>query len=122
AFAINLGGIASAMSLHLQRRQLVAQLLDHVAANAVLAQLGFDEAPSPRSVSIALLDPPAREREVVDEAELGQVIERLRYDRVRCTRPPQPTLDLPAAPRPNAQEACSDLEGCLHPGRCSLAG
>ena len=71
AFAIDLGGLASAMGLHLQRRQLVAQLLDHVAANAMLAQLGFDEAPAPRSVPIALLHPPPREGDVVDQAERG---------------------------------------------------
>ncbi len=71
AFVIHLGGLASAMGLHLQGRQLVAELLDHVAPNAVLPQLRFDEAPAPRSVPIALLHPPPREGDVVDQAERG---------------------------------------------------
>ena len=95
--------------VHLERGQLVAHQLDRFPSDAVLAQLSFDHALATWCVSIALLQPPPGERQVVDEAKCGEMLESGIDDLVARMSATQAPLDLPAAPRPRAEEPRGDL-------------
>jgi len=105
-----------------------AESLERLALHAVLAQLRLQHPLSARCMPIPLLGPPASECVVVQITERAQPIRRLRNHIVLGPRPPEPLLQLPAAPRASGEEARGDFEGgggvraLSRPGRPAGAG
>jgi hypothetical protein len=103
-------GIFSARCVHLDRSKFLPHKLDHVPPNPVLAQFGLHHAMAPGGVSIALLQPPAGERQVINEAKAGEMFEGGRDDSIARMRAPQASFDLPAAAWPRAEEPGRNLQ------------
>jgi hypothetical protein len=89
---------------------VAAQLLDDFAWDATLPQLGFYEPSAAGRVAVALLRPPAGERDIVRQAKGGQAIERGLDQRLVGARALQSAAQLPARARPGGEEACGDVQ------------
>src|SRR5207237_6443976 len=101
-------------------RQLVAQELDHLPPDTMLAQLRLHQPPPAGRMPVALLQPPASEGQVVEETKLGEMIERPLDDRISCAGASQPPFDLPATAWPRTEKSRRDLDSFLGARRLGL--
>ena len=94
-----------------------------VGRDALRPELRLERHPSPRRVSVALLDPPPRESLVVHEPDSLQALQGGGHHFVARPGTAEPLLHLPPRARPRPEEAARDLERLLGVGRrARLAG
>jgi hypothetical protein len=73
-----------------------AQGVEDGCRDALGPQLHLKRHATPRRVAVPLVDPPARESQVIDEPDAGEAFQGGRDDGIRGTSPTQSLLDFPA--------------------------